>query len=208
MNQRGAGFMLERYLDILTSYAETVCDPFLDGSGGSRPTSRPGGSGEYALVDHRPDVVPLEYYEPVSRETLVSMMTPSPARNFRIDNDEEATHSNMQEHEYRPAGIEEPTDSDRTAHGISYTNLEPRPGIEEPADDDILTFDDDETYTKESVETEGVEEIGFAHLKIGVDKPRSLDPQKITRPMLSPPSSTECKKGLEKQSLKSWVLGV
>ncbi len=27
-----SGFMLERYLDNLTSYAETVCDPFLDGS--------------------------------------------------------------------------------------------------------------------------------------------------------------------------------
>ncbi len=29
MNQRRAGFMLERYLDNLKNYAETVCDPFL-----------------------------------------------------------------------------------------------------------------------------------------------------------------------------------
>jgi hypothetical protein len=33
--------MLERYLDNLTSYAETVYDPLLDDSDGSRPTSRP-----------------------------------------------------------------------------------------------------------------------------------------------------------------------
>jgi len=30
-NRRSAGFMLERYLDNLTSYAETVFDPFLNG---------------------------------------------------------------------------------------------------------------------------------------------------------------------------------
>jgi hypothetical protein len=133
--------MLERYLDNLTSYAETVCDPFLDGSGGSRPTSRPGSSsGEDALVNHYPDVVPQEYYEPVSRkgsvsrESSVSMMTPSEAGKFRIENDEEAAQRNMQEYEYRPAGIQEPTDSDGTAHGISSANLEPRPDIEEPAD--------------------------------------------------------------------------
>jgi hypothetical protein len=45
-NQRNAGFMLDRYLDNLTSYAETVCDTYLDGSDGSRPISRAGSSGE------------------------------------------------------------------------------------------------------------------------------------------------------------------
>jgi hypothetical protein len=45
-NQRSAGFMLDRYLDNLTSYAETVCDTYLDGSDGSRPISRAGSSGE------------------------------------------------------------------------------------------------------------------------------------------------------------------
>ncbi|KAN0091936.1 hypothetical protein V8E51_017783 [Hyaloscypha variabilis] len=45
-NRRSAGFMLERYLDNLTSYAETVFDPFLDGSDKSRPTSRPTSSGQ------------------------------------------------------------------------------------------------------------------------------------------------------------------
>ncbi len=35
-NQRSTGFMLERYLDNLTSYAETVCDPFSDGLHESR----------------------------------------------------------------------------------------------------------------------------------------------------------------------------
>jgi hypothetical protein len=44
-NQLSAGFMLERYLDNLTSYAETVCDGYLDGSDGSRLPSRPGSSG-------------------------------------------------------------------------------------------------------------------------------------------------------------------
>jgi hypothetical protein len=120
------------------------------------------------------------------------MMTPSEAGNFRIENDE-AAQRNMQEYEYRPAGIEESTDSDGTAHGISATNLKPRPDIEEPADGDILTSDDDETYTKESVETEGIENLGFTHLKIGVDKPRCLDHLKITRATLSPKSSAECK---------------
>jgi hypothetical protein len=45
-NQRSAGFMLDRYLDNLTSYAKTVCDTYLDGSDGSRPISRAGSSGE------------------------------------------------------------------------------------------------------------------------------------------------------------------
>jgi hypothetical protein len=43
-NQRSAGFILDRYLDNLTSYAETVCDTYLEGSDGSRPISRAGSS--------------------------------------------------------------------------------------------------------------------------------------------------------------------
>ncbi|KAF8849320.1 WD40 repeat-like protein [Acephala macrosclerotiorum] len=39
-NQRSAGFMLERYLDNLTSYAETVCDPFLEDLDESRGSER------------------------------------------------------------------------------------------------------------------------------------------------------------------------
>jgi hypothetical protein len=38
--------MLDSYLDHLTSYAETVCDTYLDGSNGSRPISRARNSGE------------------------------------------------------------------------------------------------------------------------------------------------------------------
>jgi hypothetical protein len=45
-NQRSAGFILDRYLDNLTSYAETVCDTYSDGSDGLRPISRAGSSGE------------------------------------------------------------------------------------------------------------------------------------------------------------------
>lgn len=202
MDQRSSGFMLERYLDKLTSYAETVCDPFLDGSGGSRPTSRPGSSGEDAWVNQYPNATWQEYYEPVSGESSVSMMTLSKAGQFWIENDEEATHRNMQKYEYRPAVIEEPTDSDGTAHGISSANLEPRPDIEEPADDGILTSDNDEIYTKESVETEGMENLGFAHLKIGIDKSRSLDPLKITRATLFPSSSAECKTVTEEPYFK------
>jgi hypothetical protein len=33
------------------------------------------------------------------------MMTPSPAGKFEIENDEEGTHRNMQEHEYRSPGF-------------------------------------------------------------------------------------------------------
>jgi len=45
-NQRSAGFILDRYLDNLTSYAETVCDAYSDRSDGLRPISRAGSSGE------------------------------------------------------------------------------------------------------------------------------------------------------------------
>lgn len=45
-NHLSAGFMLERYLDNLTTYAETVCDGYSDGSDESRLPSRPGSSGE------------------------------------------------------------------------------------------------------------------------------------------------------------------
>jgi hypothetical protein len=78
----------------------------------------------------------------------------------------------MQEYEYRPAGIEEPTDSDGTAHGISSANLEPRPDVEEPADDDTLTSVDDKMYTKDSVETKGMENLGFARFERDVDTRR------------------------------------
>jgi hypothetical protein len=81
----------------------------------------------------------------------------------------------------------------------------PRSDIEEPADGDILTSVDDEIYTKESVETEGMEDLGFARLKIVVDKARSLDPLNFTRATLSPPSSAECKKVPEKPSFKGIV---
>ena len=138
----------------------------------------------------------------------VSMMTPSPAGKFQIENDEEVTHRNMQEHEYRSAGFEEPTDGDGPAHGISSANLESRSDIEEPADGDILTSVDDGIYTKESVETEGMENLGFAHLKIGVDKPKFRDLLKITRETLSPPLSAECKKVTEKPLFESRIISV
>ena len=119
MNQRSAGFMLERYLDNLTNYAETVCDPFLDGSGGSRPTSRPGSSGEDALVNQCPNALPQEFHELILGEPSVSMMTPSPTGKFQIENDEEGTHRNMQEHGYRPAGFDEPRGGDGPASSSS-----------------------------------------------------------------------------------------
>lgn len=55
-------------------------------------------------------------------------------------------------------------------------------------------------FTRESVEIDGTENLGFAHLKIGVDKATSLDPLNFTRATLSPPSSAECKKVPEKPS--------
>ena len=200
MNQRSAGFMLEKYLDNLTNYAETVCDPFLDGSGGSTPTSRPGSSGEDALGNQYPNAVPQEFYEPILGESSVSMMTPSPAGKFQIENDEEGTHCNMQEHEDWLAGFEELTGGDGLAHGMSSANLEPPPDIEEPADDDILTSVDDKIFTRESVGTEGMENLRFAHLQINVDQARSLDHLNSTRANLSPPSSAQCKKFPKKPS--------
>jgi hypothetical protein len=84
MDQRSSGFMLERYLDNLTSYAETVCDPFLDGSGGSRRTSRPGSSGEDAVVNQYANAVMQDFFMSFFGEPSVSMMTLSP----RISNRE------------------------------------------------------------------------------------------------------------------------
>jgi anion-transporting ArsA/GET3 family ATPase len=50
-NQRSAGFILDRYLDNLTSYAETVCDTYSDRSDGLRPISRAGSSGEDGSIN-------------------------------------------------------------------------------------------------------------------------------------------------------------
>ena len=63
--------MLERYLDNLTSYAETVIDTFSDGSDGSRPTSRPGSSGR--------DMVPQTRIESIESEDILQ---PGPGPAF------------------------------------------------------------------------------------------------------------------------------
>jgi hypothetical protein len=59
--------MLDRYLDNLTSYAETVCDTYLDGSDGSRPISRAGSSGEDGPINENesaPRAISLTLPEP------------------------------------------------------------------------------------------------------------------------------------------------
>jgi len=66
--QHIVGFMLERYLDNLTSYAETICDPFLDGSDGSRLTSRPASSGQESAIKKHVDRPPTWH-----RHTEISM---------------------------------------------------------------------------------------------------------------------------------------
>jgi hypothetical protein len=200
VNQRSSGFMLERYLDNLTSYAETVCDPFLDGSGGSRPTSRPGSSGEDGLVNKHSNVMLPKFHESLLRRSSVAMMTPLPAGKFLIENDEEVAHQSMQEHEDRSADAEELTGCDGPVHKTSSANLEPRPDIEEPADDGTITSIDDIIDTKGSVETERMENVGFGHLKIGVDEPRSPNSLEITKAARSPPLPTECEKVPEEPS--------
>jgi hypothetical protein len=91
-NQRSAGFMLERYLDNLTSYAETVCDPLLDGSDRSRPTPRAGSGGEAALGRDPSRPTGWKYKEPAFPETSIPMATPLPVERIRMKGDEESVH--------------------------------------------------------------------------------------------------------------------
>ncbi|KAE9367026.1 hypothetical protein N431DRAFT_562288 [Stipitochalara longipes BDJ] len=66
-NHRSAGFMLERYLDNLTNYAETVCDPFLDGSDGSSPTSRPASRDQESTINEHEALLPIWPQHPEMR---------------------------------------------------------------------------------------------------------------------------------------------
>jgi hypothetical protein len=149
-NKRGAAFMLERYLDNLTSYAETVCDPYLDDSDGSRPISQPGSSGENSWSNDSPPPTVHEYQErasagPPISTTISSSATSSqaePNQTLKLDDEHivreaigtgniiqstPATAAGLQGHENLrgPAAVEVATDVDSPASSVNITGDAP-----------------------------------------------------------------------------------
>jgi len=114
-NQRNAGFMLERYLDNLTSYAETVCDTFSDGSDGSRPTSRPGSSGGEAVPQTMIKVTESG-----------AILPPDPRAAFPAPI--------QHEHIQKSADAERSAGFNGYAHSEGSTLIDPPPDTEAPAD--------------------------------------------------------------------------
>jgi hypothetical protein len=94
-----SGFMLQRYLDNLTSYAETVCDTFPDDI--ENPTHRKGGFTEPEVIQQR-NASPISSHsgrnnteaEPANNDFTFRLITPTaPERPLKV------LHPNHDRHE-------------------------------------------------------------------------------------------------------------
>jgi hypothetical protein len=114
--------MLERYLDNLTSYAETVIDTFSDGSDGSRPTSRPGSSGR--------DMAPQTRIESIESEDILQ---PGPGPAFPARPKPFSAPPKEREHIQRASDTEKSTKVDRLAYTVLATHTKRISGLNRPS---------------------------------------------------------------------------